>query len=132
VVDRIEALGGKRLAPTDWSSRSTVEIKAPGASAPWFFHARTAHPWLLDLNFRVPARAFSAAEVRRLIPLEPLDDCDELPIYGREPRVTVRHSGPHTDDIRILVHAKKEIATRGGREFIKRASGVHQTGIQSL
>ena len=132
VVDQIEAAGRKRFAPTDWNNRSRVEIKMPGSSTPWFLHARTAHPWLLDLNFRVPARAFSAAEVRKLIPLKILDECDDLPIYGRQSRVTVRHSGQNTDDIRILVYRKSEIATAGGREFIKRAFKAHERLIRRL
>ncbi len=76
---------------------------------------------MLDATFRVPLRAFSSAEVRRLVPLRPLDDCDDLPIYGQEPRVNVRHSGRFTDDIRILVHGRKEIATPDCRTFIKKA-----------
>src|SRR5690606_37477462 len=62
----------------------------------------------------------------------PLDECDELPIYGREPRVNVRSSGRLTDDIRILVHSKKEIATQGAREFIKRAVQAYMRLIRKL
>jgi len=132
VVDEIESAGSKRFSATDWNHRSRVEIKMPGSGTPWFFHARTAHPWLLDLNFRVPTRAFSAAEVRKLVPLRTLDECEELPIYGREPRVTVRHSGAHTDDIRMLIHSRKEIATVGGRQFIKLAVKAYERLVRKL
>jgi len=132
VVDQIESLGGGKFSPTNWDHRSRVEIKYPGSSTPWFFHARTANAWLCDLNFRVPIRAFSAAEVRKLVPLEILDNCDDLPIYGRQPRVTVRHSGAHTDDVRMMIHSKKEIATPAGRDFIKRAIKAHQRLIRKL
>ncbi len=132
LIDQIEAAGRRRLAPTNYNSRSTVEIKMPGSTTPWFFHARTAGAWLLDADFRVPARAFTAAEVRRLVPLRPLDDCDELPIYGREPRVTVRHSGRLTDDIRVLIHRKREIATPGCRTFIKRAMQAYQRLVRKM
>ncbi len=135
LIDEIEKagrIGGCRFAPTNYNSRSTVEIKMPGAQTPWFFHARTGNTWLLDVTFRVPARAFSAAEVRRLVPLEILDNCDNLPIYGREPRVTVRHSGRLTDDIRMLVHSKAEIATAGCREFIQRAVKAYQRLVRKL
>jgi hypothetical protein len=47
--------------------------------------------WLLDVTFRVPTRAFSNAEVRRLVPLKTLDEMSELPIYGKEPRVNDRN-----------------------------------------
>ncbi|MEP0843178.1 MAG: excinuclease ABC subunit UvrA [Phycisphaerae bacterium] len=121
LIDEIEAAGKGRFGKTNYNHRSRVEIKVSGSDVPWFFHARTGGPWLLDATFRVPTRAFSAAEVRRLVPLAPLDELDDLPIYGSEPRVTVRHSGRTTDDIRLLIHGKKEIATPGGREFIRRA-----------
>lgn len=132
LVEQIEKAGGRKLAPTDYNSRSTVEIKMPGAQTPWFFHARTGNTWLLDATFRVPSRSFSAAEVRRLVPLKILDDCDNLPIYGREPRVTVRHSGRLTDDIRILIHNKQEIATAGCRQFIRQAMKAYQRLVRKL
>jgi len=55
-----------------------------------------------------------------------------LPIYGREPRVTVRHSGAHTDDIRVLVHSHKEIATSDGRQFIKLAVKAYERLVRKL
>jgi excinuclease ABC subunit A len=132
IINEIEKAGKGKLAPTNYNSRSTVEIKMPGTQTPWFFHARTGNTWLLDLSFRVPPRAFSAAEVRKLVPLKVLDDCDDLPIYGREPRVSVRHSGRLTDDIRILVNNKQEIATADAREFIQRAFKAYQRLIRKL
>jgi excinuclease ABC subunit A len=135
IIDEIEKAGkagGCRFSPTNYNSRSTVEIKMPGTQTPWFFHARTGNTWLLDATFRVPTRAFSAAEVRRLVPLKILDDCDNLPIYGRDPRVSVRHSGRLTDDIRILVNSKAEIATADCREFIQRAVKAYQRLVRKL
>jgi excinuclease ABC subunit A len=132
LIDQIEAAGKGKFAPTNYNSRSTVEIKYPGSDTPWFFHARTAGAWLLDVTFRVPVRAFSAAEVRRMVPLRSLDDCNDLPIYGSGPRVTVRHSGRLTDDIRMLIHRRNEIATAGCREFLKRAVQAHQRLIRKM
>ena len=132
LIDEIEAAGKGKFSPTNYNNRSTVEIKMPGSQTPWFFHARTGHAWLLDLSFRVPLRSFSAAEVRRLVPLRVLDECDELPIYGREPRVNVRHSGRVTDDIRILVHSKEEIATPACREFIQGAVKAYQRLVRKM
>jgi len=132
LIDEIEAAGKGKFAPTNYNSRSTVEIKMPGNDTPWFFHARTGGTWLLDVSFRVPNRAFSAAEVRRLLPLKPLDDCDDLPIYGRRQRVKVHHAGRSYDDIRMQIHSKDEIATDGGREFIKRAVKAYQRLVRNL
>ncbi len=132
LIDQIEAAGKGKFAPTNFNSRSTVEIKMPGSDTPWFFHARTGGTWLLDVTFRVPTRAISAAEARALVPLKPLDDMEELPIYGRQPRVTVRHSGRNTDDVRMLIHSRSEIATAGGRDFIVRAVKAYQRLIRKL
>ena len=132
LIDEIETVGKRKFALTNYNHRSRVEIKMPGSETPWFLHARTGGAWLLDATFRVPVRAFSVAEVRRLIPLRVLDDCDEIPVYGRDPRVTVRHSGLHTDDIRILVHSKKEIATPGCRQFVKLAVKAYQRLVRRM
>ncbi|MBI4579568.1 MAG: hypothetical protein HY718_07700, partial [Planctomycetes bacterium] len=132
LIDQIEKAAKGKFAPTNYNNRSTVEIKMPGSQTPWFFHARTGNTWLLDASFRVPVRAFSAAEVRKLVPLRVLDDCDDLPIYGREPRVTVRHSGRLTDDIRVLINNKNEVATAGAREFIQRAVKAYQRLVRKL
>ncbi|MDM8008623.1 MAG: excinuclease ABC subunit UvrA [Phycisphaerae bacterium] len=132
LIDQIEKIGQGRLSPTNYNSRSTVEVKMPGSASPWFFHARTGGVWLLDVTFRVPTRAFSNAEVRRLIPLKTLDEMNDLPIYGKEPRVNVRHSGRLTDDIRILINSRKEIATADCREFIKRAFQAYQRLIRKM
>jgi excinuclease UvrABC ATPase subunit len=132
LVEQIEKAGKGKFLPTDYADRSRVEIKMPGSETPWFFHARTGGAWLLDVSFRVPARAFSVAEVRRLVPLRPLDECDELPIYGREPRVHLRHSGRLTDDIRMLIHSKREIATADCRTFIKNAVAAYMRLIRKM
>jgi excinuclease ABC subunit A len=132
LIDEIEKLGKGKLSPTDYNHRSRIEMKLPGSQTPWFVHFRTGGTWLLDATFRVPTRAFSAPEVRRLVPLKKLDDCEDLPIYGREPRVNVRSSGRLTEDIRILVNNKKEIATPECREFIKRAFKAYQRLVRKM
>ncbi len=132
LIDEIEAAGKGRLAPTDYNSRSMVEIKMPGSNTPWFFHARTAGTWLLDVSIRVPSRAFSAAEVRRLLPFKPLDDMDDLPVYGRSQRVTVRHGGRGVDDIRIQVNNLKELTSSDAKTFIKRAMQAYQRLVRKM
>lgn len=104
----------------------------PGSESPWFFHARTGGTWLLDVTFRVPSRSFNAAEVRKLVPLQSLDERNDLPIYGKDNRVSLRHSGRLTDDIRMLIHNKSEIATPGAKMFIKRATQAYQRLIRKM
>ena len=56
VVDRIQELG--TFSPTDWNSRSVVEIAAEKKSIGWFFHAITGEAWLLKMKFRVAKNTF--------------------------------------------------------------------------
>jgi excinuclease ABC subunit A len=91
VVDRIAELGGGRFTEPDWNDQARVEIKAPGSKTPWFLHALTGGQWLLDLNFRVPARRFKRDELSARLGLKTLDELGSSatrsrPIWTTSPR----------------------------------------------
>jgi len=138
VIDEVEKLGGEALAPTDWNDRARVEVTAKpptnvvAASVPWFLHALTGARWLLDLNFRVPRRTFAEGELNRKLGLKTLDDRNDLPIYGNEPRVKIRPHPGDTDRIRILIHDEAEVASKGFRDFLKTATRCYLTFVRSL
>ena len=77
------------LAPTNWNDRATVEVKASKGLG-WFLHARTGGEWLLSLCFRVKKGEFTTEDLDSKLGLIPLDDMEEIPVYGREPRVKAR------------------------------------------
>ena len=77
VVDRIEDAG--LFSPTDWNSRSVVEISAAKKSAGWFFHAITGEEWLLKLKFRTARSTFRREELVARLDLKPLNDMPDLP-----------------------------------------------------
>ncbi|HKD36806.1 MAG TPA: excinuclease ABC subunit A, partial [Pirellulales bacterium] len=67
VIDRIHELG--EFAPTDWNTRSVVEISAVKKSDGWFFHAITGEQWLLKFKFRVARATFKREDLLARIAL---------------------------------------------------------------
>ena len=119
LVDRIEAVAGFRQA--DWNDRSVVELTGRRKKAGWFLHALTGDEWLLRLNFRVRRNTFRQDDLRWQLDLKPIDDLDELPIYGRVQRVKVRNLKGPWQEVSIVVHWLREIDTPGFREFLETA-----------
>jgi len=131
VVDRIEDSGC--FSPTDWNSRSVVEIRGTRKSVGWFFHAITAEEWLLKMKFRVARNTFRREELVRRLDLKPLNDMPDLPLYGTEPRVRCRNLRGPWQEVELRVHGYQEIdrpefwrfvdqAIAGFRKFTDRAS----------
>ncbi len=119
VVDTIMKAADGQLDEPDWNHPARVEIKAPGSKVPWFLHALTGGEWLLDLNFRVPRGRFQRDELEERADLPILDDREDLPIYGREPRVYVRRASGDMDRIRILPHDRAEVDQPPFRRLVK-------------
>ena len=114
--------------PTDWKDRARVEIKAKApkglaqSNCPWFFHARTGGRWLLDTTFRFPRRTFTQVGLAGKLKIKTLDEREDIPIYGPEPRVHLRRaSGEDMQDVRLQVYDLKEIDTPGFRSFVSKA-----------
>ena len=88
--DRIHELGEfsrDRIGTTARSSRSPRRRKSDG----WFFHAITGETWLLKLKFRTPRHVRARRTARSGARLKPLNDLDDLPVYGNEPRVKCKN-----------------------------------------
>ena len=119
VVDRIVARGD--FAPVDWSARTVVEITGPVKRAGWFFHAITAEEWLLKMKFRVPRSTFNGNRLMRDLALKTLNEMDELPVYGNDPRVRCRHVGGPWQEVEIRAHSWQEIDTPAFWSFVDRA-----------
>jgi len=120
VVDRIHHLA--ELSDTDWNSRSVVEIAAAKKSDGWFFHAITGEAWLLKMKFRIAAGAFNATELDRRLGLKPLNQMEELPVYGNEPRVRCKAIGGAWQEVVIAAHRYEEIDTPAFWGFLEEAA----------
>ncbi len=82
IVDLIEQYEGLKAA--NWNDPATVEITALKKSGTgWFFHALSGDEWFVRLYFRVPKKSFDPDEVESWLDLTPVDELDEIPVYGR-------------------------------------------------
>jgi excinuclease ABC subunit A len=119
VVDRIE--DARLFSPTDWNSRSVVEISAQKKSAGWFFHAITGEEWLLKLKFRTARGTFRREELVARLDLKPLNEMTDLPVYGREPRAKLRQGPGPFQEVELRVHAYDEINRPDFWKFLDQA-----------
>ncbi len=138
VVERIERIGRNRLLPTDWADRARVEIKArapaglPQTAVPWFCHILTGGEWLLDLLFRVPHGVFDPRSLEAELGLKRIEERNDIPAYGVNSRVLVRAAVADLDQVRILVHDRREVATAAFRGFLSRAWQAYSSHLERL
>ncbi len=109
------------LAAPNWNHRSIVEVMATEKSGGWFLHAQTGDEWLLTLKFRVKKSSFDEETLKRRLALKPLDDLDELPVYGRGDRVRVKNLKGPWQEVTVTVHWLREIETPAFADFLKKA-----------
>lgn len=95
----------------DFNSRTVVEITGTKKSLGWFFHALTAETWLLKMKFRVNRGTFKKQELIERLPLKTLNEMDELPIYGNQPRVKCKNAYGPWQEIEIRAYTLEEIDT---------------------
>ena len=124
VIDRLENVDD--LSAVNWSERSVVEVagetgRGGAAGSTWFLHALTGDEWLLTLKFRVRRNTFRQEELRQRFDLKPLDDLDELPVYGRGARVKAKNLKGPWQEVSITVHWLQEIDTPEFSKFLKEA-----------
>ena len=122
VVQILEESG--KFAPTNWNSRSIVEVAAKKSADGWFLHALTGDEWLLKLNFHVPKNTFQQAKLAEQLNLTSLDDLDEIQVYGRGPRVQVVNRNGPWQEVSITLHWHKEMNTPAFRKFLNEAQGA--------
>ena len=95
------------FADTDWNSRSVVEVRARKKSTGWFFHAITGEEWLLKMKFRVPKNCFKKEELASALDLRPLNEIDDIPLYGTQGRTRVETTGPWQEiELRVCHYAE--------------------------
>ncbi len=119
ILDRLETC--EDLRPADFNHRSVVTINGQVKKDGWFFHALTGGEWLVTLKFRVRRNTFHREELQQQLDLRPLDDIDELPIYGRGSRVGVKNIKGPWQEVTLKVHWLREIDTSEFRAFLATA-----------
>ena len=119
VVQRIEAT--REFAETNWNARTIVEITGAQKSHGWFLHAITGETWLLKLKFRVARNTFRREKLLESIRLKPLNEMDELPVYGNEPRIKCKNLRGPWQEVELKVHSWAEVDQPGFWEFLEQA-----------
>lgn len=111
VVDRIELLdqNNELFSPTNWNSRSTVEICGKTKSHGWFLHVLTGGTWVVDFKFRVPRGTFKRADLIERLGLKPLDQIPDVPVYGSEPRVRTKQSQGPWQEVQVRILTREEV-----------------------
>ena len=130
VIDLLE--GERGFAPVNWNDRSVVELTGKGAPATWFLHALTGDEWLLTLRLRVGRNTFDGDKLAADLALKPLDDLDELAVYGRGDRVRVKNLKGPWQEVTVTVHWLREIDTPAFRSFLSRAAKSYLARTQAV
>jgi excinuclease ABC subunit A len=115
IIRRIEE--SQEFTPVNWNHRSVVEVCAKQKQLGWFLHAITAEEWLLKMKFRVPKNTFNKLALIARLDLKPLNDMEEIPMYGTKPRVRVGTKG-RWQEIEIRACSWKEIDRQEFWDFL--------------
>lgn len=118
VIDRIEEFDF--FAPTDWDNRTIVEVCAEKKSLGWFLHAITGEEWLLKLKFRTLRGTFNKEDLIEKLNLRPLNEMDDIPLYGTQNRVKVETVG-HWQEIELKICTYEEFDRPEFWEFLDTA-----------
>ena len=128
VIDRL-AEHTDLFAPPDWEMPYGVEVCSAQQSNVWFCRALTGDRWLLKLKFRTARGTFRHDELVRRLNLRPLNEIDELPIYGTKPRTRVRNAQRLWQEIELRVYNFAEIDRPEFWSFIDEAvEGFRRVG----
>ena len=119
LVDKIQELG--EFSPTNWNDRSVVEIAAEKKADGWFMHALTGEQWLLKLKFRMAKATFNREQLISNLAMKPLNEIDELPVYGTDRRVKVKTLRGPWQEVEMKVHSLEEIDHEHFWKFVEQA-----------
>jgi excinuclease ABC subunit A len=120
VVDRIHELD--TFSPTNWNSRTIVEIAAERKTDGWFLHAITGEQWVVKLKFRVAKKTFQREKLIERLALTPFNELPELPVYGDQPRVKCKNLRGPWQEIELAVHSLAEIDKPEFWQFLEAAA----------
>jgi excinuclease ABC subunit A len=130
-LDReIHRLG--EFSETNWKNQTIVEIAGPKKSQGWFFHAHTAHEWVVGLVFRVGRNTFKAVDLALRLCLPPLSELEGVQVYDDRPRVRVANRKGPWQEVGIVVHRLSEIDTPAFRDFLKEAVTAFGSHLQRM
>ncbi|MCH2113743.1 MAG: excinuclease ABC subunit UvrA [Pirellulales bacterium] len=116
---RVQELG--EFSPTNWNSRTIVEVAASKKSDGWFFHAITGEPWLLKLKFRTAKKTFQRDQLMVDLDLKSLNDMPEVESYGHGPRIKCKNLRGPWQEVQIAAYSRAELDTPAFWSFVEKA-----------
>lgn len=130
LIDHLESQ--EIFGPTQWNSRTMVEVPAKTKSKGWFLHASTNDEKLLWLTFRAARNAFKGDELAQKLNLKPLNATPGVKVFGNEPRVRAKNQKGPWQSVEIGVHWKKEIDTPAFRQFLNKAMESFENNLTRM
>jgi excinuclease ABC subunit A len=130
-TEALDAQHSSLSLKSNWNDSSTVEVTGDQQRLGWFMHALTRDEWLLKLYFRVERNCFNEADLAAKLNLKPVDEIDELPVYGRGERVRVKNKPAGYQEVVVTVHWQKEIDTPEFRQFLHEARSSYESRVAS-
>jgi len=109
------------FSPTNWNTRTIVEISAPKKGDGWFFHAITGEPWLIKLKFRTAKKTFDRDQLMIDLNFPSLNDIPEIEAYGRTARVKCKNLRGPWQEVQIAAYSWEEIDTPAFWAFLEKA-----------
>ncbi|MDO5309678.1 MAG: hypothetical protein Q4G03_09370 [Planctomycetia bacterium] len=127
LIEKLEEV--KLFDEIDWNNRTIVEARAQDQPT-WFFRAFTNEEWLLRVRFRVPKGTFDKASLISQLDLKPLNEIDEVPLYGTQPRVKVEALGAW-QEVELKFYSLKEIERSEFTKFFDEAVSSFSRQVES-
>ncbi|NOY40441.1 MAG: excinuclease ABC subunit UvrA [Planctomycetes bacterium] len=116
---RIQEMG--QFSPTNWNTRTIVEVAAEKKGDGWFFHAITGEPWLVKLKFRTAKNTFQRDQLMTDLDFKPLNDLPEIEAYGNTSRVKCKNLRGPWQEVQIAAYGWEEIDTPAFWTFLEKA-----------
>ncbi|MGI6401329.1 MAG: hypothetical protein ACOX0A_04355 [Thermoguttaceae bacterium] len=118
IAERLPELSSSMIV--DWDSENLVEARVYDKPGAWFMRATTSDQWLLTLRFRAAKDSFDHAQLAQSLALKPLNEIDEIPLWGTQSRVRVKTVGAW-QEVELRVFSLDEIDKPEFWDFLKQA-----------
>ncbi len=84
------------------------------------------------MYFRVPKKTFDEADLQQRLNLTPVDELDELQVYGRGERVKTNESKGAFQEVVLDIHWEREVQTPEFHGFVQEAATAYLGKVESL
>ncbi len=108
------------LEDADWADRQYVRLYRDG-EGDWVARARTDRQWDVRLQIRAPKGIFEQSRLEQALKLPTWDEIDDLPRYGKRPRVRINTRSRDYDLITVWGFFEHEICSQAFRQMVERA-----------